>query len=117
MPVKSEITNDQTITLNTYMSTTILMKISMNYLILNDEWVTNLMSPKNISYVDFRFAMTSIGMPDATPYEPLHKIMFTFDENMLIYERKLVTLPDIIAQTGGLMGIIISGASIIVGWL
>ncbi len=66
-PVKSEINNDQLITLNKYMSTTILMKISENYLLLNDEWITNMLTPVNISYVDYRFGMTSIGMPDATP--------------------------------------------------
>ncbi len=44
-------------------------------------------------------------------------MQFAFDENMLSYERKLVTLPDIIAQTGGLMGIIISAASLFTAWI
>jgi hypothetical protein len=80
-------------------------KISKNIVRLHDSWLSEDADPNVLYYYDNRFVHSQPGMVDSKAILPLLSVQITMDEDFIIFERKIMTLPYAFSLIGGMMGI------------
>ena len=78
---------------------------------LLDTWLSSLLPPETLSYLDFRYSHYQQGAYSVNM--PLLSVGFQMDENSLKYVRKVQSIADILSLTGGLMGMLFAVITIV----
>lgn len=115
--IKFFINNDIRISPIRNLSQTYEYKVSENYVTLKDSWITNIFHDRSFqTYSDVRMSHhyhQARNVPAGNKSQPLISIQFKYDEDSIHYTRQVQSLTDIFTMFGGLMGVTITIASIL----
>ncbi len=91
------------------------MYINQNNAILEDSWLTSFYDRKNLTYYDVRVGNTQTGVYSPIKQKPLFMYILHLDENVMTVQRKVFTIFDAFAATGGIMGLILGVCRLMIG--